>query len=88
VAWAEPGDQFGFALSAWNFGRAAHADLAIGISLRGCAQCVGNNLDDARAVQLVYGSATGLTATGQSAVATQNNLPGSTPGDQFGRAVY
>jgi nucleoside phosphorylase len=56
---AEPFDRIGASLTAANFGRGSQADLAIG----GPGEDIGA-LQDAGAVNLVYGSSTGLTAAG------------------------
>jgi FG-GAP repeat len=55
---SESGDRFGAALAAGNFGSGARADLAVGA----WAETVGT-ADDAGAVNVLYGSADGLTAT-------------------------
>jgi len=85
----ESGDQFGSVLTAWNFGRSSHADLAIGVPFEDLATS-GATLVDAGAVHAVYGSATGLAlATGQ--VWTQNTAgikDSAEPGDRFGHSVY
>jgi hypothetical protein len=55
---SEEGDAFGWALAAANFGQGAQADLAVGVpyeSVRGVL--------DAGAVNVLYGTSTGLTAT-------------------------
>ena len=89
VGTAEAGDQFGFALSAWNFGKTTQADLAVGIPFEDVFNIAGDTIVDAGAVQVIYGSASGLVTTGNQQW-TQNNLSGSVSetGDQFGRAVY
>jgi hypothetical protein len=56
---AEEEDQFGIALAAANLGKSTHADLAIGVHQEDIGA-----LQDAGAVNLVYGSSTGLTAAG------------------------
>ena len=58
---SEAGDQFGYALVSANFGRSTHADLAIGNPYEDWVSVV-----DAGSVTVVYGSATGLTATGNT----------------------
>jgi len=52
-------DQFGFALSAGDFGKSGEADLAVGV--------MGESIDGigfAGAVNLIYGTASGLSSTG------------------------
>lgn len=56
---AEAEDQFGSSLTAADFGKSLAADLAIGVRL----EDVGS-LADAGAVNVLYGSTTGLTAAG------------------------
>ena len=58
---AEPHDNFGRALAAANFGRSSHADLAIGVPLESLEA---QSILQAGAVNVVYGSTNGLTATG------------------------
>lgn len=81
----EIGDQFGYALSAWNYGKSSQADLAVGVPF----EDVGTQAD-AGAVNVIYGSTTGLTATG-SQFWTQDS-PGinnsSEAGDRFGEVLY
>ena len=86
---AADGDQFGFALSAWNFGRSAHADLVVGVPFDDLLDTHGHPIVNAGSVQAFYGSSGGLTTTG-SQVWTQSNLSGSSsePHDQFGRVLY
>ena len=89
VGSAEDGDQFGFALSAWDFGRSSHADLAVGIPFEDIFNIQFATISDAGAVQVIYGSASGLSTTGNQQW-KQNNLSGDVgeAGDNFGRAVY
>jgi hypothetical protein len=56
---AEAGDNFGFSLAAANFGKSSQADLAVGV----LSEDVGA-IDGAGGVNVLYGSSTGLTATG------------------------
>ena len=56
---AEVGDQFGSALAAANFGDSAHDDLLVGTP----QETVGH-AEEAGAVQILYGSPDGLSATG------------------------
>ena len=79
---ARAGDAFGSALASGDFDRDGRADLAIGVP----RDRVGS-VAHAGAVNVLYGSASGLTATGDQLL-TQANLP-DTPetGDGFGQAV-
>ncbi|HET9516691.1 MAG TPA: integrin alpha, partial [Actinoplanes sp.] len=54
----ESGDQFGYALAIGNFGKSGHEDLAIGVPYEDV-----HAVDDG-GVNVIYGSAGGLTATG------------------------
>jgi nucleoside phosphorylase len=56
---AEQSDQFGYALAAADFGKSAQADLAVGAR----DEALGA-ISDAGAVNAIYGSSTGLTASG------------------------
>ena len=53
----EQGDQFGFSASAGNFGSGSQDDLALGVPFEDLDGPV-----DAGAVNVLYGSATGLSA--------------------------
>ena len=56
-------DKFGYALSAWNYGRSAHADLAVGIPFKDITSIVdGEPRENAGAVIVFYGSDTGIAA--------------------------
>jgi hypothetical protein len=83
----EPGDQFGSTLSAWNFGRSAQADLAMGAPLEDIGTLV-----DAGAMFVIYGGTTGLkpaTSTVQTWTQNSANVPDAAEaGDQFGKAAY
>jgi hypothetical protein len=51
---AEPGDQFGYALSAWNYGKTGHADLAIGAPFEDIVSASSGTLQlDAGAVNVI-----------------------------------
>ena len=83
---AEEGDQFGSSLATGDFNGDGYADLAIGAPRE-------DNIDtlDGGMVNVIYGSATGLTATG-SQFWTQNSPGlasgmGIEQGDQFGTSV-
>lgn len=82
---AEAGDSFGIALASANFGNGTQDDLAIGID--------GENTDgqeNAGAVEVLYGSSTGLTATGSKLLSQSGDaVPGDPAGgDTFGAAVF
>ncbi len=88
---AEPGDQFGYALSAWNYGKTSHADLAIGAPFEDIVSASSGTLQlDAGAVNVIYGSSTGLTSTGNQFWHQDSpNINGvSQPGDRFGNSLY
>ena len=59
LAGAQEDDDFGFSLAAANFGKSSQSDLAIGVPF----ETVGG-IDNAGAVNVIYGSSGGLTATG------------------------
>jgi hypothetical protein len=82
------GDQFGYALSAWNFGRSSHRDLAIGIP--GKNVTTDTTKTDAGAVVVIYGSASRLTATGsqQWTQASAGILDAADSDDRFGGSLY
>lgn len=81
---AELGDAFGFALAAANLGKSDQADLAVGVPL----EDVGT-LEDTGAVNILYGSTSGLTSAGDQ-LFTQDT-PGignaSEAGDTLGYAL-
>jgi hypothetical protein len=52
-------DEFGFALAAANFGKSSHADLAVGVPFEDVGAVA-----DAGAVNVIYGTSTGLSARG------------------------
>jgi hypothetical protein len=80
---AAVGDAFGFALAAGDVGRDARDDLAIGVPL------VFHDENDAGSVILVYGSATGLSASGvQSWSQGSSGISGAPENpDSFGSAL-
>jgi FG-GAP repeat len=88
---AEPGDQFGYALSSWNFGVSTHRDLAIGVPLEDLTSATtGTLMQDAGAIHVLYGSASGLVTTG-SQFWTQDSasvLDSVQVGDRFGNTLY
>lgn len=59
TGWAETGDGFGFSLAAGNFGNTSEADLAVGVPFESLGRVV-----EAGAANVLYGSASGITATG------------------------
>jgi nucleoside phosphorylase len=82
---AEEFDGFGFGLAAANFGKSTQADLAVGA----WTEDVGN-LTNAGAVNVLYGSSTGLTASGDQfwhQNVTGVNDDGAEVGDTFGRSL-
>jgi hypothetical protein len=79
---ADAGDAFGTALSSGDFDRDGYADLAIGVPLEGVGAA-----DHAGGVSVLYGSANGLTATGDQFL-TQTALPDAPEtGDGFGGSL-
>ncbi len=90
---AEAGDQFGYALSAWNYGRSDRADLAIGSPFEDLISSSGLQVSDAGAVVLIYGSTSGLTATATNpAQFWHQDVSGvndsAQVGDRFGNSLY
>jgi hypothetical protein len=87
----ESGNQFGAALSAWNFGNGPQADLAIGVPFDNLPLPVfGGQVVDAGAINVAYGSATGLPVS-RFQVWTQNSpdvLDSAQANDQFGSMLY
>jgi disulfide bond formation protein DsbB len=81
---AELLDQFGFALSAGNFGKTSHADLAVGVA----GESIGA-IGAAGAVNVIYGASTGLASSGNQ-FWHQNSSGSPDPaedGDNFGAAL-
>jgi hypothetical protein len=75
-------DKFGFAVTGANFGKSAEADLAIGVP----GQDIGTN-GDAGAVNVLYGTANGLSNSGNQ-FWHQNNATGQAEADDaFGSAL-
>jgi FG-GAP repeat protein len=75
-------DQFGFAAAAGDFNQDSFDDLAIGVPLE-------DGPEDSGAVNVIYGSSTGLASTGNQ-VWTQDSggiRDARERGDQFGRAL-
>ena len=89
---AESGDQFGAALSAWNFGEDSRSDLAIGAPFEDIGSTF--SIVDAGVVDVVYSVGTPAPScvclTEGSQILTQNGL-GADPseaGDAFGGVMY
>jgi disulfide bond formation protein DsbB len=81
---AEASDEFGWSVAAANFGKSPQADLAVGVRL----EDVGPT-SLAGAVNVLYGSSTGLTATGDQ-FWTQDStgvLDSAEANDEFGWSV-
>jgi hypothetical protein len=81
---AEVGDLFGFALAAADFDHDRFADLAVGVQF----ESVGT-LDAAGAVNVLYGTAAGLTGSGSQLFTQNSSGVGDTAevGDLFGSAL-
>jgi hypothetical protein len=81
---AEAGDLFGLALSAGDYNNDGSADLAVGVPFEGIGATAG-----AGAVDVLFGSATGLTgAGGQQFWQGAGGVAGSAEADdEFGRAL-
>ena len=75
----ETDDGFGYALAAGNFNGDGFRDLAIGVAGEGV-----NGNQGAGAVAILYGSAAGLTATGDELITQTAAGELSEPGDGFG----
>jgi hypothetical protein len=78
-------DKFGWSLAAGDFGNGAHADLAVGVPYED--EIIG--LEDAGAVNVLYGSASGLTAAGDQLWSEQTLGISGDPviGDHFGYSL-
>ena len=81
---AEADDNFGYALAAGDFDRNGYADLAIGVPHENVGAIV-----DAGAVNVLYGSAAGLTAAGDQLWTQDSTGIEDTPetNDNFGYAL-
>lgn len=83
----EAGDQFGYALSAWNFGGSNQSDLAIGVPFEDVGGAT-----DAGAVIVIYGSLGGLSTTAIPAQLWHQDIAGindtARRGDRFGQTLY
>lgn len=80
----EAGDHFGGSVAVGNFNGDAYADLAIGVPL----EDIGTT-KDAGAVEILYGSAGGLSATGNQFLsqATPGSVNSARAGDHFGTSL-
>jgi len=90
---AETGDQFGYALSAWNYGYTREADLVIGVPFEDVvSSSTGVVQIDAGAVDVIYGSSTGLSTTVRAPQLWTQDSPGTKDaaqnGDRFGATLY
>lgn len=87
----QEGDQFGFALTAWNFGRGPSADLVIGVPYREVALAsTGAAQVDAGGVLAIYSASTGLTSSGDQfwTLESPGILGAAAPGGRLGYALY
>jgi hypothetical protein len=77
-------DQFGLALSAGNFGRSGEADLAVGV----LGESIGG-IGSAGAVNVIYGTASGLSSTGNQFWHQDSSgmLDSAEQGDGFGSSL-
>jgi disulfide bond formation protein DsbB len=92
---AEFADRFGWSVAAANFGKSSAADLAVGVRDEDVA-----SIEDAGAVNILYGSSAGLTASGDqlwhqetTGVAGEgaeggNQFGGTVAGANFGRNAF
>jgi hypothetical protein len=81
---SEAGDRFGYSLAAGDFYGDGRADLAIGVPLENLG-----SVADAGAVNVIYGSADGLTSkSDQFWTQALTGTGTSAAGDQFGLALY
>ena len=90
---AETGDQFGYALSAWNYGNGFRSDLAIGVPFEDVLSTSTDTQQiDAGAVNLIYGSLSGLNTTDHPAQFWTQDSSGindsAQQGDRFGQSLY
>ncbi len=81
---AERGDRFGASLAAAGLGKSSQADLAVGVPGEGIGTAAG-----AGAVNVLYGSSTGLATTGNQfwSQNTTGIADTAEPGDAFGFAL-
>jgi hypothetical protein len=85
---AEAWDGFGSAVAAGDFDGDGFDDVAIGVPREDLSVSAGL-VEDAGAVHILYGSASGLSATGQRLITEEAaDVPGAaTPDDEFGAAL-
>jgi hypothetical protein len=87
-------DNFGASLSAWNFGKSAQADLAIGVPRENVDKGVVGGFPlvagEAGSVNVVYGSASGLVTNvvQEWTQDTPDVEDGAETGDHFGGGLY
>ncbi|HET9516988.1 MAG TPA: integrin alpha, partial [Actinoplanes sp.] len=79
----EYGDWFGYALAIGDFGKSGHEDLAVGVPSEGSPS------SDDGSVNVIYGSATGLTAAGNRTWGQDSKgiLGEAEESDMFGRSL-
>ncbi|MGQ0595622.1 MAG: FG-GAP repeat protein, partial [Gammaproteobacteria bacterium] len=84
---AESGDQFGFALAAGDFNNDGKDDLVVGVVGEDLGTFQG--IDDAGAVNVIYGSAGGLTSAGDQFFSQETGsiAGGAEDDDRFGHAL-
>jgi hypothetical protein len=88
---AEPGDQFGYAVAAWNYGKDSRSDLAVGAPFEDIVSAsTGTLQQDAGAVHVIYGSSVGLSSTSNQFWHQDSSgiKDVAQPGDRFGNALY
>lgn len=78
---AEDDDHFGYALSSGDFDNDQHEDLAVGIPFEDAL------LDNSGALTVLYGSTTGLTATGSQLVMQTDVISPERAGALFGATL-
>ena len=85
---AEASDNFGFVLVAGDFNKNGKDDLAIGVPLEDIATST-TNISNAGAVNVIYGSSTRLTSSGNQfwSQNSSNILDFSESGDYMGSAL-
>ena len=85
---AEASDNFGFVLVAGDFNKNGKDDLAIGVPLEDIATST-TNISNAGAVNVIYGSSTRLTSSGNQfwSQNSSNILDFSENGDHMGSAL-
>jgi hypothetical protein len=86
-------DQFGFSLTAWNFGNGDRSDLVIGIPYRDVTYRTATTeavAFDAGALLVLYGSSTGLTTSGYQfwTLGSPGVLGDPQNNGRFGYALY